>query len=467
MHSTQPDLRKTGLADAIRIVGQRLAANRFLTLWLICCNWTVVALLLAIALMRSARMPLLAGLILLALAAIATALGAWYGRPSPYGIAQRLDAESHLGDRISTAVYFWDAPEPGNVILRQRGDALAHLAKIEPREVFPLQMPPKIWRTGVLLLALTGICAFHSVYGPPIPRLKEKAAQSHTLATLLSPVIRALELARSEKKELADLVASNDRDRQAAETQKPLDLPPLGQPTGDAQSSMNAPGMEMSEAMPMGSAAPQGQQQAKAAQPGQQAGAPANSQSGSATDQQAGQSSAGQQSLGQKALQALENLMSSALSGQQNNSQSPSNSTPVSNNGATSMQSMSGASQAANPANQAAQGQTSNSQGSQNQAMPSPGKHTGAGNGTSPWQPRANNDPQLAGNTAKEHIELQTTGFRGPPGKDRADVAPGTAQIPMQDVAPQTVTTVNGAGQDSVPPRYRQYVQDYFQHSEK
>jgi hypothetical protein len=99
--------------------------------------------------------------------------------------------------------------------------------------------------------------------------------------------------------------------------------------------------------------------------------------------------------------------------------------------------------------------------------MPSPGKHTGAGNGTSPWQPRANNDPQLAGNTAKEHIELQSTGFRGPPGKDRADVAPGTAQIPMQDVAPQTVTTVNGAGQDSVPPRYRQYVQDYFQHSEK
>lgn len=59
------------------------------------------------------------------------------------------------------------------------------------------------------------------------------------------------------------------------------------------------------------------------------------------------------------------------------------------------------------------------------------------------------------------------TGYRGAPSKERADVAPGTAQIPLQDVTPQTVTTVNGAGQDSVPPRYRQYVQDYFQHSEK
>jgi hypothetical protein len=133
----------------------------------------------------------------------------------------------------------------------------------------------------------------------------------------------------------------------------------------------------------------------------------------------------------------------------------------------TGAQAMNGASQAATSPNQAAQGQTANSQNAQNPGMPNAGKHTGAGNGNSPWQQRADRDPQLAGNTAKEHVELQATGFRGPPGEDRADVGAGEAQIPLQNVAPQTVTTVNGAGQDSVPPRYRQYVQDYFQHGGK
>ena len=217
-----------------------------------------------------------------------------------------------------------------------------------------------------------------------------------------------------------------------------------------------------------GNGAAQGQL-AKNALASQQAGTPANAQS-AASDQQTSQASGqGQQSLGQKALQALENLMSSALSGKQNDAQSQSaqNAAQTPNAGATSMQSMAGSAQMASSPNQAAQGQTSNSQGAQTQTTPTPGKHTGAGNGTSPWQPRDEKDAQLAGNVAKEHVELQTTGYRGPPGKERSDVAPGTAQIPLQNVSPQTVTTVNGAGQDSVPPRYRQYVQDYFQRSGK
>ncbi len=475
MHLNRPALHETRLADAIRVVRQRVMANRWLEVWLWSCNWILAVLIVAVATVRSMRGPLLAGVAVVGLAALATAIGVWYRRPSAYGIAQRLDSASRLGDRVSTAVYFWVAEEPSEVMLRQRDDALTHLARVQPGEMFPVRLPAKIWRGGALVAVLAALCAYHSVYGPPISRLAARATQSRTLATVLSPLTRAIEFARAEKQELADLVASNDKDRKATETQKPLNLPSTGDPTGAAKETAK-PGanLDMAQALNMANAGGAMQNQAAPnmaqANPNQQGtGAPANSQTASATDQQGNQSpSSGQQSLGQRALQAIENLMNSAFSNQQQNgSQSPPNASQVNNTGTTAMQAMSGSSQMLSAPNQAAQGQTSNSQGSQNQTTPNPGKHTGAGNGTSPWQPREDKDPGLAGNTAKERVELQTTGFRGPPGKDRADVAPGTAQIPLQDVAPQTVTTVNGAGQDSVPPRYRQYVQDYFQHSEK
>jgi hypothetical protein len=62
----------------------------------------------------------------------------------------------------------------------------------------------------------------------------------------------------------------------------------------------------------------------------------------------------------------------------------------------------------------------------------------------------------------EEHVPLESNGFKGAPGTDRANVGAGTAQVPLQDLAPPAVATVNGAGQDTVPTRYRQYVRDYF-----
>jgi hypothetical protein len=476
MPSAQLEPRYGGLAEAIGVVRKRVVANRWMRLWAASCNWIIVALAVAVALLRPMRGPLVAGLVAVALAAIASAIVAWYGKPSEYRLAQRLDRESRLGDRISTAVYFWTASHPNELIERQREDALAHLAVVQPRELFPVEAPPKMWRTGVLAAVLAALCAFHAAYGPAIPRLAEKAAKSRSLAAVLSPVTRAMEFARAEKKELGDLAAGNDdRDRQASEVQKSAQLPPQAQPTGAAQAMANPANVNLMQAQTppqqlANSASAAKGQTAQSAQAGQQqSGTPANAQPGSATDQQASRASSGakQESLAQKAMQALASLMSSALSGQQAGQQSASNASQPPNAGTTSMQAMNGSSQMTSMPNQAAQGQTSNSQGSQNQTTSTPGKHTGAGNGSSPWQPRAGTDPQLAGNVAKEHVALQATGYRGPPGKERADVAPGTAQIPLQDISPQTVTTVNGAGQDSVPPRYRQYVQNYFQHSGK
>ena len=185
-------------------------------------------------------------------------------------------------------------------------------------------------------------------------------------------------------------------------------------------------------------------------------------------EQQGAQSpSSGQGSVAQRALQALQSLMDGALG--KESGASPQNTPQASlNAGTTGTPMAAGSSQTSSTAAaQAAQGQTANSQDANATAGKSGGKHTGAGNGTHPWEDGQAHDPELAANAAKEHVLLQANGFRGPPGKERADVEAGTAQIPMQDIAPQAVATVNGSGQDSVPPRYRQYVQDYFQRSGK
>jgi len=90
------------------------------------------------------------------------------------------------------------------------------------------------------------------------------------------------------------------------------------------------------------------------------------------------------------------------------------------------------------------------------------GQLSGVGNATEAWQLQPGKDKLLQSTLTPEHVALQSNGFKGPPGKDRADVGAGTAQVPLQDVAPPAVATVNGAGQDTVPARYQQYVRDYF-----
>src|SRR5215831_7281230 len=115
MPSAQSGAQQTGLAEAIRVVRQRVVANRWIRLWLVCCNWIVVALIVAVAVLRSMRGPLLAGAAVVVVAAIATGVAAWYARPSAYDAAQRLDHKSRLGDRVSTAVYFWTANDPSEL----------------------------------------------------------------------------------------------------------------------------------------------------------------------------------------------------------------------------------------------------------------------------------------------------------------------------------------------------------------
>ena len=467
MPSSQPISQNIRLADAIRVVRQRIVADRWLSAWVVCCNLLLAITLIAVGFLRSVRAPLFFIAVLAVVAAAGAALFVWRRRPSPYVLMQLLDAKSHLDDRLSTAVYFWDAATPDEMVLRQREDALTRLASLQPHELFPIHAPAKMWRTWALLAALVAMCVFHARYGPPIVALKTKIVQSRTMAAVLSPFTRALDTARTAEQEISQLIdrTLNERDSngghepgmvagsEAAANARPVSPAPSPIPAPTAPSNgtgQNPPGAVPS--MPAGAA---GQT------PGQ------SGQAASGDEHSAQNASSGQASMARRALQALQSLMDGALG--KESSGSPQSTPQTSQDaGTTGTPMASGSSQTpATAAAQAAQGQTANSQDANSATGKSPGKHTGAGNGTHPWEDSQAHDPELAANAAKEHVMLQANGFRGPPGKERADVEAGTAQIPMQDIAPQAVATVSGSGQDSVPSRYRQYVQDYFQRNGK
>jgi len=46
------------------------------------------------------------------------------------------------------------------------------------------------------------------------------------------------------------------------------------------------------------------------------------------------------------------------------------------------------------------------------------------------------------------------------------DTETGTAQLALRDVQAQGGTVISGAEQENIPPRYRLYVQRYFEHAD-
>lgn len=472
MASTELDFDNSDLTAALGVVRRRVTINQWLRVWFLSSDYLLAALAVAVVVASSVRRSLLAASVALAFSATFVAVLAWWRRPSPYALAQQLDQKSQSRDRISTAVHFWHAPNPSEAVLQQRADAIAHLAKLSVSDLFPLQMPPRIWRTCALLAGVFALCAYHAAFGPPLSalkQLKETVAKSQVLAGILAPVSRTIEIARSEKNGLLSFVSGEERHVEPNGSKSEASSTSPNQFNGSAQAATDSRNLDMSQAMQMASSAGGQRGQPSNQMPTEQTpDAQAASQSNTSAAQQASQQAGnGQGSIAEKALQALENLMSGASGGQQGEQTSASAQPPTAA-GTTSAQSMSAGSQSAPSATQPVQGQTSNSQNAQNSASPGPGKHTGAGNGSTPWEPRDGRDPQAAAaEMAQERVVLQANGFRGAPGRERTDVSPGTAQTPLQNVAPLAVATVNGAGQDQVPPRYRTFLKNYFQRAEK
>src|SRR5689334_7101453 len=218
MGSTELDFDNRDLTAALDLVRRRIVFNQWLLVWFLCCNYVLAGLALAVVFSSSTLGPLLAAGAALTVGAIVVAALLWRNRPSSYSAAQQLDNKSHSRDRISTAVHFWRAANPSKIALQQRDDAIAHLAKVNVREIFPLQMPAKMWRTWALLGVACVVCAYHAAFGPPISTLrtlKENAAKSQVLSGLLAPVSRAVSAMRAEKNELLSFVSGGERHEEA------------------------------------------------------------------------------------------------------------------------------------------------------------------------------------------------------------------------------------------------------------
>ena len=171
--------------------------NRWLQQWITACNWIFGALIILAAMLPLLRAPLVAGGITIALAAAVAAVRVRYLRPSAYETAQRLDNESRQSDRIATAVYFWSAADPSPMLLRQREDTVGRVAKLDPESFFPIRMPAKMQWTAGLLATFGVLCAFHASYGPPLPALKAKLAESRAIEATLAPFSRILDSVES------------------------------------------------------------------------------------------------------------------------------------------------------------------------------------------------------------------------------------------------------------------------------
>jgi hypothetical protein len=435
MFSSDVEFSGSGLAEAIRQVRWRIVFDRWLRQWVTACNWIFVALIILAALLRFLRVPLVGGGIAVAGAALIVGLRAWYLRPSPYEAAQRLDAESRENDRISTAVHFWGLANPSAMILQQREDAVGRAAKLDAESFFPVRVPSKWQLTAALMVAFAALCAYHVSYGPPLLALKEKLMQSRALAQVLAPLARMLE---SAKMDLAQAANVRDTDAMKQEATERPGMPGL-QPTADPMRS------------PSASSNPQKSDTSAENQP-DQSGSSSSSESKLA-------------SLAHEAIQALQGLAQNAA-GKQSSSPPPDQSPPPP--GSNDANSTPGTGQANEALSGAPTGTPGSGHGPEVTTSASHGQVSAAGNSTPPWELQPNKSRLNPANLSTEHVPLESSGFRGPPSKERADVGGGTAaQVPLQNVTPTAVATVNGAGQDTVPARYRQYVRDYFESGKK
>jgi hypothetical protein len=91
----------------------------------------------------------------------------------------------------------------------------------------------------------------------------------------------------------------------------------------------------------------------------------------------------------------------------------------------------------------------------------------GAGVGSTPVPHDAVNTPAPPlPNTVADRVDLQANNFRQQ-GRIRTSAVAGVAQLPLRDINPQPVAEIKGAEQESIPVRYRLYVQRYFEHEDR
>jgi hypothetical protein len=407
-----------GIIAVLNAGRRKMLVNAFLHRWTGLWNWILVGLVLAAALIPNLRFAaiLAAGLILIGSACIAA--WTWWMRPSALNVACRLDSLAALQDRISTALYFGGSADSGGnsggMIECQRRDALAKFRQLDATSLFPLRMPATARRTLALFLVVAALFTYRMYYRPPLIALLQRAAMSRLVASVLTPLERNLQESGQRPQSLPaeNPDALNESRRPADSTQSPED----------------------------------------AFAPDKAELAPDNAQGPGSGDggQDPSENPGGDSSTSKALLDALKALLGnqSSISG-------------------AKLQPRDAEDPQGNP-NQGDPGDGGDKRDLQQDADSMQKNPQGTANGAGDQQAGPKDLKKTTPLTVKsvpDRVKLQTTNLKDQPLMNVSAEA-GTAQIATGDASPQANAVVNGAEQESVPARYRAYVQRYFEHAD-
>jgi hypothetical protein len=356
------------------------------------------------------------------------------------------------------------------MILRQRQDALAHLARVNLRALFPLRLPAAARRTLVLAVAAAGFFVYRIHYKPPMVALLQTTARSQLVQSILSPIVHAME------KDLQRTMALiNSKPDAPADEVRPRDSSPAADDlwqASDEQGTKLEDGQQDSQEANFGdqrqdqlSPMPGGQGEMKPGDSQQQADGDRQSSEGNSgaermggdTQQQSETQSSenSRQSLSRSLMQALKNMLSNSPSQQANNqaNQQQPNSQGMPQSG-NSRQPGSGESDK--------KGDSRGTSDAQQKASQNSSSGAGSQQGNKELK---KDQAALPVNAVPDRIALESNGFKEQT-RMRVSTGTGTARLPVRELSPQAVAVTNGAEQENIPARYRLYVQHYFEHAE-
>jgi hypothetical protein len=453
-----------GLIATLKTIRQRILANSLLRSWTRWFVWMLIGLVGVGAVSARLTGALTFVALVAAVGAAAILAWTWRDRPSHYETARRLDSAAGLRDRTSTAVYLGGIDDPDGMIGEQRKDALAHAVKLDPRGLFPVQLPGNFRRASVLVLVVAGLFAYRVHHQPPLVSLLQTTARSQLLQSIFAPIVHAMEkdLQRTmalvmkpdptgEETQRGDAASNNDdlwkaNDDKAADQENQKDSADAA--SGDQpQDQLQAPGDQ--EGNPTGEARQDSNSQSQEGKNGNES-ADAKSQ-----EQSEQQGPEGRQSLGQSLMQALKNMMSNAPNQQSNNR---ANQQPPNGQGTP----QSGNTQQPGETQSDKRGESRGNSDAKQKATQTASEGAGSQQGTKELRKDQETHPV---NAVPDRVALEASGFKEQT-RMKIPTETGTAQLADRGLSPQQDAVTNGAEQENIPARYRFYVQRYFEHAD-
>jgi hypothetical protein len=465
-----PDLH--ALLETLRKIRHRILTNLFFMGWTEWATWILIGLIAGFAIIAKLAIALILAVTMVAAGAGVIALWTWRTRLSMYETACRLDSAAKLQDRVSTAIYFGDTISTGDMIDRQRGDALTKISKLDMRGLFPLRKPLAARRAAVLFLAVGALYFYRIHHQPPLAAFLQTVARSPLVQSILSPLLNAVEkdlqrtiaLVTSKPDALADGVrpgetaSSGDdlwqssNDKNAGENNDQKDSLDAG--AGDTpQDQMQPPGEENSS-QPADS-----RQQENAnseSQDGKKSGDNSSGDSQKPSDSQDSQNP--RESLAQSLMQAMKNMISNSPNQQSKNrdrqqsQQQDSEGSPQSGN-------------SHQPGSKDSEKKSDSRGTSDAEQKPNESASNGAGSQQGSKEMKKDQQPTGPVHAVPDRVALESNGFKEQT-RMRMETETGTAQVGDRGLRAQGGTIINGAEQENIPARYRLYVQRYFEHAD-